>query len=315
MRTDRYLAIDVGGTMTKYALLDGGGELFEKGKIPTVKESQEAFVKSLVSLCEGIRKQGTALSGVAVSCAGFVDEKNGILKNAGTLYCVKDLPLKKILEERLGIPAAVENDARCAALAELWKGALTDVQDAATVILGTAVGGTVIVGRKLLKGASAMAGEFSYLKMNADTPYEPTRDLALYGGVPALLSLAGERLGRDPKTLTGEEVFGLAEAGDEAALSSLRIYAGRLAVLVLNLQFVTAPEKVAFGGGISARPILLTMIREELEKLSASYPYPVPVPKVVACTFGNDANLIGALWHLLAQEKEAAIPCGSISTT
>lgn len=302
MKTDeKYLSIDIGGTFTKYAVLDRDGNILKKEKVPTEKSTQECFADSLLAITDRVKDQN--VQGIAVSCAGSIDREKGIIQNAGTLYCIKDLPAAELLESHCGVPVSVENDARCAAFAELWKGSLRTCRNAAAIVLGTAVGGTIIVNGRPLSGTGNMAGEFSYLKMNAEVPSEPEWDMASYGGVPALIRLASRKSGRNEDTLSGELIFQLANAGDGAMLEAVKDYAARIAVLVLNLGFVTAPERVAIGGGVSAQPLLFQCIQEALERLRNTYPYPVPVPQICACTFQNDANLIGALYRFLEMKN------------
>lgn len=348
-----YLAIDIGGTFTKFALMTENGTILDRGKTPTVKSSQEGFVESLVGLydkefrtltCgnqtgggqkpeagensdsreepdgrentdsredhgdeEGTtsRKQFLAerIQGIAISCAGMIDSEKGILHNAGSLYCVKELPIVRILEDRCKVPVSIGNDARCAALAEYWKGVLRDCRNAAALVIGTAVGGTILIDGKVLEGNNHLAGEFSYIKANADAPEDQSRNYGLYGSMPALIGLASEAAGIPGEHLDGERIFALVRGGNEKVLASVRAYARRLAVLIMNLQFVVNPEKVAIGGGVSAEPMLIELIREELEKLAEEYPYPVPVPEIAACQYGNDANLIGALYIFLTNSS------------
>lgn len=296
----RYLAIDIGGTFTKYAIMNESGEFLRKGKVSTRKENQEDFLNMLVELFESQKKlTESLLEGIAISSAGVIDSKNGYMKNAGTLYCVNDLHICKELSARCMVPVSIENDAKCAALAELWKGTLADCNDAAVMILGTALGGAVIHDRKVIQGKNLMAGEFSYLLVNSEDPLNPDMTAAMYCGVPALLKLAAKAKNVPLETVSGELVFDWVNRNDSVAQRVLHEYARRLAIQILNWQFIINPERVAVGGGISVQPVLLQYIREELERLIEVYPYPVPIPEVVNCSFYNDANLIGALYVLL----------------
>lgn len=292
----RYLVIDIGGTFTKYALMDEEADILYKDKRPTAKDSQEHFVDMLVHIYEEI---GEPVGGIAISSAGVIEPEEGIMHNAGTILCVHELPIARLLKERWGVPVTVENDARAAALAELWKGSLGECQNAMVMICGTAVGGAVICSRQLIRGSHRMAGEFSYLLTDAYDTADSAKTFAGSCGVPALLRMAEERKGMSQGRLDGEQVFALAEAGDGDMLGCIREYARRLAVQILNMHFVFDPERIAVGGGISRQPLLLTCIREALKELTRVYPHEVPLPEVVSCAFYNDANLIGALYAYL----------------
>lgn len=118
----RYLVFDIGGTFTKYALMDENAHMQKKGKVPTRQDDQEQFVGMLVDLFE----KESPVDGIAISTAGFVEPESGIMHNAGSILCVHELPIVKELKGRCHVPVSVENDAKAAALAELWKGSLAD---------------------------------------------------------------------------------------------------------------------------------------------------------------------------------------------
>lgn len=295
-----FLVIDIGGTFTKYAVMDENGTFLEKGKVQTSKKSQDAFVEMLVDLYESCTWE---ISGIGISSAGMIDSEKGFFYNAGSIFCVKDLCLGKVLEERCHVPVTVENDAKCAAMAELWKGSLKGCKNAALFILGTAVGGAVICDGKVLKGHNLLAGEFSYLLTNAQDAENPEYVLANAGGVPALIKMVSKAKGIPEEKLSGKKIFALADKKDETVLKCLRSYAHVLAVQMNNCQFILNPEKIAVGGGISEQPLLLELIKEELKSLHSVYPYKLPVPEVTACEFFNDSNLIGALYVHLNRKK------------
>ena len=295
----KYLVIDVGGTFTKYAVMDEQCNIYKKDKTPTIQDSEEHFLDMLVRL---YRENSTDIGGIALSSAGVIDSDAGYMYTSGSLRCVSNLAVAERLGELCNIPVTVENDAKSAALAEVWKGALSDCRNGIVVIIGTAVGGAVIYDRKVVRGRNCMAGEFSYVLTESSDAFNPTKTLAKTGGVPALIQVVAEKKHLPEESLNGEKIFSMADAGDEEVLSCIREYACRIAVLINNCQFIFDPERVAVGGGVSAQPLLIGMIREELDKISGIYPYKTPVPEVTTCRFFNDSNLIGALYvHLQKQ--------------
>lgn len=298
----KYLSIDVGGTFTKYALMDEECSFFEKGKIPTEKESLDQFIDMLVAIYE---KYADVAGGIAICAPGMIDSENGFMYNGGSLFFIKNINIVEILESRCQVPVTVENDAKCAALAEVWKGALSDCKNSMVMIIGTAVGGAVIVNRKVLKGKNFMAGEFSYLFTDEQHYQEQSQLLAENGGVPALIKLVSEKKNIPAEELDGEKIFSDANQGDEKTIECLRVYCRHLAIQINNYQFIVDPERIAIGGGISVQPIFLQIIKEELKNLNTVFPYSVPIPDVVTCRYFNDSNLIGALYvHLQTQEKQ-----------
>lgn len=294
---EQYLAVDIGGTFTKYAVMDRELNITGRGKVPTVTSSSESFVGMIEEI---FRSKAPQAAGIGISSAGVMDVERGIMHNAGSITCVHELPIVQILSDRCGVPVSIGNDAHCAAQAELWRGSLSDVDNAVVLVLGTAVGGTVIVNGRILEGAHHMAGELSYCLTDSTDALNPMKTMAMTGGVPALIRAAEAASGE--KGLTGETIFARAIAGEEVFLEALRGYARGIAVLIGNCQYMVDPERVAIGGGVSAQPLLIELIRQELRALCGIYPYPVPVPEVTACRFFNDANLIGALCPLLREE-------------
>lgn len=298
----KYLAIDVGGTFTKYAVITQECRITEKDKIPTTIEPLEDFLTSLVKIYE---KYKGAVEGIALSMAGIIDSEAGFMHTGGNLTCIKDLNIVEILEQRCGVHVTVENDAKCAALAEVWKGSLADCSDAVVVVCGTGVGGAVIHDRKVLRGFHNMAGEFSYILTETALKYSLDHTLAGSTGIKNLLRFVSESTGIPADELDGERVFAMAESGDEKAVSGIRRFARRLAVQINNYQFMFDPQRIAIGGGISAQPLFLRLIREELKKINEVYPWDLPMADVTACRFFNDANLIGAVYaHIQAVKEE-----------
>ena len=97
----------------------------------------------------------------------------------------------------------------------------------------------------------------------------------------------------------GEVIFHMANQKNEAAIRGIRKYVRHLAVQIHNLQYILDPERLAIGGGISAQPKFLEMLREEVKAINLIFPWKLPIPEIVACEFFNDANLIGAVYtHL-----------------
>jgi len=296
----RFLVIDIGGTYTKFAIMDNKCNFYKKDKVPTAKNSLTEFIDMLVGIFESEEK----VNGIAISSAGIIDSETGFMYNAGSLYGIKNINLKEILEKRCNVPVTVENDARCAGLAEVWKGSLADCRNAIALIIGTAVGGAIIVDRKVLRGKKCMAGEFSYILTNATDAGNPNETFAANGGMPALLKMAAKKMNIPESGLSGEELFSRANCGEDLAIECIRAYAHNLAVQINNLHFIFNPEKIAIGGGVSAQPLLMELIHEELSELVKVYPNTVPAAEITNCKFFNDSNLIGALYvHLKAQEN------------
>lgn len=302
-----YLAIDVGGTFTKYAVVTDTCEIVVKNKKPTRQETLEIFIDSLVEIYEEIKKEYD-IKGIGLSMPGMIDSKTGFMYTGGNIRCVVNLNIVEIMENRCGLPVTVENDAKCAALAELWNGSVKDCQDAIVLVCGTGVGGAVIKNKKILTGKHFLAGEFSYCLTESTPDYAMRNCLAETAGVGALMSYVSEEIGISAEELDGVKVFSMANQGDKKAIAGLRRYVKNIAIQIHNLQYIFDPERFAIGGGISVQPLLLQMLKEELQKINAMFPWTLPVPEVVVCSYFNDANLIGAVYvHLKSREKTLSI--------
>lgn len=290
----KYLVIDIGGSAIKYSLMNNEGDFIEKSKIPTPKNSLEEFLNCI----EGIFKNYKDVKGIAISIPGKVDSKEGYVYTGGALEYNQNYNLAKVLSERCKVPVSVENDGKCAALAEAWKGSLADVKDSLVLVLGTGIGGGVIKDKKIHRGIDFIAGEFSLIISNTNTSKGDELDsFASQCGVFKGLFNPAAKLKNVPiEEMTGEKFFELANKNDQDILKILDEYCYKLVLNVHNLQHIYNPEKIAIGGGISAQNILFEYILKNLNYHNSNF-LSLSTPKVVKCEFRNDSNLIGALYH------------------
>lgn len=323
-----YLVTDFGGTLAKYSIMNENCEIYKQAEHEAPLASKESFLDFLCQLYEENRKE-YKIAGIAVSMPGVIDEKQGIIRSAGAYLELYGMHLKEELKDRIPVPVSVENDGKCGALAEVWRGNLKDCQDGIVLILGTAVAGGIIKDRKIHKGKNLSAGEFSYMLLG-DEP--SLRDTALLRcSVSALLFRACLAKGIDAhkmsnydlmqhffdceqklsswdeapeyaKGMDGYQFFELLEKGDQEIRKLYEEYIANLAKLVLNLQLVYAPEKILIGGGISRQPRLVKDIRAQYEKLQQIYMGVFSAPcEIETCYFENIANQYGALYLFLEE--------------
>ena len=300
----RYLGIDIGGTFIKYALLDENAQIFEKSKVKTPLEKGATF-QDFMNILEGIvlpfQEQ---ISGIAISMAGILDNQTGHAFTGGAVFYLSGKNLVELLQERFGIPVTIENDGKSAALAELWKGSLKGCQNAAVVLLGTGVGGGVIIDGKLYSGSAFAAGEFSYLAVDSEKVEQAEGYWGEQGSVRWFLHLVSQETGIPLSELDGVKAFEMANQKNEQVLSALDKYTRNLAIQIYNIQALLDLERIAIGGGISQQPLLLSYIQKNAKELSDNNPARViapvvPEPTIITCKFYNDSNVIGALYHHL----------------
>lgn len=298
-----YLVLDLGGTFLKYALMTPEGEILEKGKVPSKADT-------LDKLLEVFRAAAQPFQGrydkIAVSMPGRVDTKTGIAHTGGYFTCIQDTPLARLLEEQLGAPVTLANDGKCAAKAELWKGAMAGVENGVVVVLGTGTGGGVILNGQVYMGHTLAAGEFSL--MPTDFRLLPQGIAGIMQGnrilwsnfmsASGLIGLYTLQKGGDPyhPQVDGIGFFEAYDAGEPEALAALEEFGKYAAAGIYNIQSVLDVQRFAIGGGISARPQVVDTIRKAVEAQFGAIPFtPFGKPEVVPCAFGNDANLLGAL--------------------
>ncbi len=302
-----YLAFDIGGTFTKYAIITEDCEIIEKNKRPTTMETLDIFINSIAEIYENMKTQ-YEIEGIAMSMPGLIDSKNGFMYTGGFVRCINNLNIVEILESRCHIPVTVENDAKCAALAELWNGALKDYKNAVVMVCGTGVGGAVIHNREVLYGDHFIAGEFSYTVTDFNSEYISQNCLAENTGIASLMSYVSEETGIPTDELDGIRVFSMANKGNKKAAAGIRKYCRHLAVQIHNCRCMFDPECFAIGGGISVEPLFLQIIKEELSEMYKIFPWKVSPPHVVVCRFFNDANLLGAVYvHMKSKEKKLSV--------
>ncbi len=290
------LAIDIGGTFIKYALMDEEAHFLSRGKVPTPQEGREQLIETIGRLYD----EAPEVEGIAISMPGIIDSENGYCKMGGALRYNDDFYLRHRLYERCPVKIYMENDAKCAAMAEATVGSLKDVSDGFVLIFGTMIGGGYIKDHKLHRGKHFSAGEVSYITTVRDGMADRDTVWGNRCGTPRLCALFAEKKGLPAEEVDGVRVFEAVNAGDEEAESCLRQFTREVAVQIFNLQTVLDPERFAIGGGISAQPVFIENIRNHLKALYAGCPYDVPHAEVVSCKFQNDANLVGALQCFLS---------------
>ena len=291
----KILVVDIGGTFMKYAFMTEEGEIRSRGKEETPQDSREHFLDVL----EEIFQREDHVDGISICLPGIVDYEKGQIVMGGGIPNNEGFFLRDALQERCPVPIWIENDAKCAAMAEAASGALKDVKDAVVLLFGTMVGGGIIKDHKLHRGAHSAAGEVSYIAgVGAPTFANVFGNQC---GVPRLCREYAAMKTLDPSTVDGEMVFRAVDEGDEEAIAALDEFTREIAVQVFNLQTFYDPELFAIGGGISEQDVFIEGIRTHLKSLYRMCPWPIPQAEVVPCKYRNEANLIGALSCFLTE--------------
>ena len=283
--------IDVGGTFIKYACMNEKSEILSRGKVPTPMEGREKFIDTLIDIYNSMKD----VEGMAISLPGIIDVKNGRCITSGALQYNDDFAIIEAIKEKILINVVIDNDAKCAAIAEMKLGSLQDVNDGFVMVFGTGVGSAVIIDRKVHRGRHFSAGEITFVLMSPDDNIIKSEMFGSRCGTRGLCELYAEHKNIPVEEIDGVKFFEAIQNNDEIAVECLNKITRRVAVQISNIQSVLDPERFAIGGGISAQPIFIEFIRKHLDEIYAKSEFEIPHAEVVACKFLNDANLIGAL--------------------
>lgn len=299
--------IDIGGTSVKWAIVNENYEFGDRGSIPTAFVSADQLVDALAALVGPYRGQ---VVGVGISAPGgifsYEADPDGTIHRGGALPYMDGFPLGRVLRERLGLPVTVVNDGKSCALGEYAAGALRGVDVGCVAVIGTGIGGGIVVDGRVLMGAGGFAGEFSFLSNNVNEPLDHCDTFATSSGWRGLRNLVAVELGISDEAgleaLDGRQIFELLEHGSasevDAVQRGLDAYAELFDRVLVNLQCVIDPAVFAIGGGISCHPELFEALDRKMDDVMAHYTgflKDMPRPHVVPAQLGNDANIYGAV--------------------
>jgi len=275
-------AIDIGGTTIKIATWKDG-ELQDKHAVNTPKDLN-IFYDILTAEVNKI-KQNTKIKGVAISSPGAVDQKNGIIGGSSALPYIHNFKIVDELKKRFELPVSIENDANSAALGELAEGAGKGSDSMAFFVIGTGIGGAIIINQKVWHGAHLFGGEFGYMSIG-------TKSVSDLASPVAMANRYNERTG---KKLDGKTVFALADEDDPVASDERQTLIHSLALAIYNVQQSFDPDKIVIGGGISNNPELIPLLNREIDYIRKQVNPASIKPEIVLCSLKSNANLRGAV--------------------
>lgn len=299
MTTPPYrLGVDLGGTKIEILALAPDGSEAYRQRIATPQGDYAGTLRAVGTLVEAAEANLGGRGSVGVGMPGALSPATGLVKNANST-CLIGQPLDRDLAARLGRPVRLENDANCFALSEAADGAAAGAPVVFGVILGTGVGGGVVVEGRVLRGRQAVAGEWGHNPLpwpdETERPGPPC-----YCGKRGCIEtfLSGPGLARDHAAATGErldaaEVAARAEQGDPAADATLRRYESRLARSLATMINLLDPDAIVLGGGLSK----LRRLYDSLPRLLPGFVFsdrcdtPVLPPR-----HGDSSGVRGAAW-------------------
>ncbi|MBO4538555.1 MAG: ROK family protein, partial [Erysipelotrichaceae bacterium] len=253
----------------------------------------ESFLNTIEDLCSPLKNE---VEGIAMAMPGFVDPESGICSGSGVFRYRHDPHVASIISERCGCPVIIENDGKAAALAEHEYGCLKGCRNAAVFVIGSGVGGGLIINSQLYRGSHHSAGELNYMATEARDYGSLEKQLGNQCSILFMLDTY-RRLTGDEERLDGYEFFRRLP-DDPNAQQALDEMCTNIAIQLHNLYWLLDLEKVAIGGGISAQQLVTERIREKFDEVGshsvAGRRRYLPQMEIVRSQFGNDANLIGA---------------------
>ena len=291
------LAFDFGGTSVKYALWQGD-RLLRVSSFPT-PESWEGTKEKILEVKLDYEKK-CQLDGVTFSFPGCVDQENGEILGNSAIKFIHHFPIRKELSDLLQLPVAMENDANCAALAEVASGVAKGEKNVLFVVVGTGIGGTIVIDGKVHSGAHLYGGEFGFMYLNYGGE-KKQRSFSELGSAVCMAHRYCDSIDVPPGTHSGEEVFELAKQGDENAIREVEVFYKYLSIGLFNLQLSFDPDVIVIGGGISASSEIIGELEVRLNDLLESVGVRDFKACLLPCYYKNDANLIGAVRNFCDQ--------------
>lgn len=288
---DATIGIDLGGTKIEGIVLLTDGTIAERERIPTEQDGgYEHIVERIAVLVERLRPRAGGAARVGIGTPGSLSARDGTLKNSNTL-CLNGRPLADDLTRRLGLALHVENDANCFALAEARLGAARDADVVFGVILGTGVGGGIVLNGDIWAGPQHIAGEWGHHSID---PAGPRCYCGRRGCVEKLL--AGPALEASYREAGGDavsagEIARRASEGEGRASAALDAYLAIFGRAMANLISILDPSVVVLGGGLSNLECLYGRGRDEVARRIFNDELRTPIRRNA---LGDSAGVVGA---------------------
>ena len=299
------IGIDLGGSKIEAAALDGQGLIRGRRRVATPADDYPGTLRAIRELVEALERELGERGTVGIGMPGALSPLTGLVKNANST-CLIGQALDRDLAAALGRPVRLANDADCFALSEAVDGAAAGAATVFGAILGTGVGGGVVVRGRLLTGPNAIAGEWGHSPL--PWPRDDERPGALcYCGKQGCIEtfVSGPGLARDHAASAGEalsavEVAEHALAGDARAEATMRRYEDRLARALATVINLIDPHVIVLGGGLGQIPRLY----QRVPALWGAYVFSDAVAtRLVPPRYGDSSGVRGAAWLWSADER------------
>ncbi len=294
------IGIDLGGTKIEGIALDADGTLRERLRVPTPPGTYEESVSAIVGVVGELEQRLGRRCSVGVAHPGAISPATGLIKNANSTR-LNGRSLKLDLERALGREVRLANDANCLAISEAADGAAAGCGIVFGVILGTGVGGGVVIDGTGLVGAQAIAGEWGHNALPSPRDDERPGPRCYCGRAGCIETwLSGPRVqeqfaARTGRQMQATEIAEAALAGDAEAAAQIELYCDRLARALAGIVNVLDPHAIVLGGGLSR----IARLYERVPELWKQYIFSEAdsiATRLVPPRYGDSSGVRGAAW-------------------
>lgn len=293
------IGVDIGGTKIEAVTLAAAGEIVARERVPTPQGDYMGTVQAAASLVRGLQRSLEKPVSIGIGIPGTHSSVTGLVTNSNSV-CLIGKPLQKDLEVAIGQPIRVANDANCFALSEAADGAAAGLAVVFGVILGTGVGGGLVVRGQVVEGHNGIAGEWGHNPLPAPRDGE-TPGPDCYCGRRGCIEqfLSGPAFARDHATATAAplqqpaQIAAAARAGDRLASDSVERYADRLARSLGTVINLVDPDAIVLGGGMSN----VASLYEDVQRVWHRYVHAERISTtLLPPRHGDSSGVRGAAW-------------------
>lgn len=292
------IGVDLGGTKIEVIALDDAGETSLRRRVPTPAGDYDATIRTIVELVRDAQAKCGPSATVGIATPGALSPRTGLLRNSNSVV-LNGKPLDRDISSALGLPVRLENDANCLAISEAVDGAAGGYRNVFGVILGTGVGGGIVIDKQVVSGRNRIAGEWGHNPLPwAHDNERPGHECycGKRGCVETFLAgvgLSREYSSRSSRNLNAEEIVAAAESGDAHAIQSIAAYSDRLARSLAAVINILDPDVIVLGGGLSNIESLYPGLPDLIGKYAFSDGIKTTVIRAV---HGDSSGVRGAAW-------------------